>query len=77
LSRVDGQRYQGKDSVTKYPNGATITVYYNRNNPNDNKAERPAIMGWWFTLGISCLFWVITWFDKKKETLAFYLQNKT
>jgi hypothetical protein len=43
---VNGRNYSGKDEVDTHP-PTHLTVYYNRNDPTNNRAEHPEIwIGW-------------------------------
>lgn len=53
---IDDRSYEGRDYLKEFPVANTITVYYNRNDPTENKAQLPETWIGWGLLGFGLLF---------------------
>ena len=56
---VNGYEYQGTDTVGALPSSKYITILYNRNNPNETMAHKPATISGWVLIGLAILSFVI------------------
>jgi len=53
MFNVNGYDYSGTDSVGTPPSSKYITILYNRNNPDENKAHEPSKTMGWVLIGIA------------------------